>query len=197
MDLSPNFRWYKVKLKDSNLKLVDFLFRGVTTKELRIAGLKPDKFSAENYILSRAVANPTDWEIALAGTSNKLLFEIYRVSGLDEEGLTFKEALDWLQSENGALEAAAVAMLPGVTLDLLENCDPFHYAKYLFMGKFQFENMSGIPVEQAFLGQPAEGQPNVSKVQADRAHLKSGERGFDIEQFSWKKGQPLDIPLEK
>lgn len=188
--LDSKFRWYKIRLKDENLKPLDYYFRGVTTKELRVAGTKESTFEGEQYLLSKAVLPEKDWNTMPAGVAAKLLQEIYKFSGLTEEGITFGEALNWMQSENGALEAAAVAMIPSCTPDLLENCDPFIYAKYLIMGKFQFETMYGIPVEQAFLPKDnphAEGIDTTPRP-GPAANPGPGEVGHQIEdQFEWKR----------
>ncbi len=189
MNLDPRYRWYRIQLKDENLKPCTYTFRGVTIGELRKAGTKPSKFDAEQYILETVVFPNKDWNNMLAGVCAKLLREIYKYSGIDDEGRTFGEAIAWIQSENGNLEAAAIAMIPSCTPDVLENCDPFHYAKFLIMGKFQFETMTGIPVEQAFsMGQqPANGidptpQPGPAVLPGP------GEVGYQVENaFEWKR----------
>jgi hypothetical protein len=192
MQLDPRYRWYRVRLKDEFLQPCDYYFRGVTAKELRIAGSKETTFEAETYLLEQTVLPRKDWNSMLGGVAMKLLQEIYRFSGLSEEQVTFQEAINWIQSENGAMEAAAVAMIPSCTPDVLENCDPFIYAKFLMMGKFQFESMYGIPVEQAFL--PADKQPQVNNgfdptPRPGPAVMPGpGEVGQQIEnQFEWRR----------
>lgn len=152
-NLDPKYRWYSIELLDEKREKCKYVFRGVTARELRIAGTKETTFEAERFILNATVHPQKDWDSMLAGVVSRLLSEIYNRSGLTDEGTTFVEAINWIQSENGAMEAAAVAMIPSCTPELLENCDPYTYAKYLVMGKFQFESMYGIPVEQAFLPQ--------------------------------------------
>ncbi len=186
--LDNRYRWYRITLKDENLQPCEYTFRGVTAKELRIAGTKPDRFGAEQYLVEQAVTNKKDWLNMLAGVVAKLLKEIYRVSGLDDEGLTFAEAVNWIQSETGALEACAIAMIPSCTPDLLENADPFHYAKYLVMGKFQFESMYGRPVEECFLGKQPISPIDPSPKPGPAARPGPGEVGHQVEnQFTWHR----------
>lgn len=192
MNLDSRYRWYKITLKDEKLNPCDYYFRGVTSRELRIAGSKETTFEAETYFLDQAVLPKKNWEIMLGGVAMKLLQEIYRYSGLNEEEYTFQEAINWIQSENGAMEAAAIAMIPSCTPDVLENCDPFQYAKYLLMGKFQFESMYGIPVEQAFLPN-AGGKDNyidTSPKPGAPTLPGPGEIGHQIENsFEWKRSR--------
>jgi hypothetical protein len=191
-ELDSKYRWYKIVLKDENFHPCEYYFRGLTSKELRVAGSKETTFEAETHILEQIVLPKKDWLNMLGGVAMKLLQEIYRYSGLSEEQLTFSEAINWIQSENGSMEAAAIAMIPSCTPDILENCDPFHYAKFLVMGKFQFETMYGIPVEQAFL--PADKQPaggiDISPKPGPFVPPKPGEVGQQIEnQFTWTRGR--------
>jgi hypothetical protein len=182
------YRWYRISLKDENLKPCVYTFRGATMKELRIAGTKPDKFEAEHYLLNKLVYPQKDWPTMLAGVVNKLLGEIYRYSGLSEEGLTFSEAVNWLQSDNGSLEAAAVAMIPSCSPDLLENADPFQYAKLLVMGKFMFETIYGIPVEQAFMQHAPDNSIDPTPNPGPATLPGPGEIGYQVEDsFTWKR----------
>lgn len=190
--LDPRYRWYSIKLKDENLKECIYYFRGITSKELRVAGTKPTTFEAETYLLNQVVVPEKDWLTMLGGVAMKLLKEIYKYSGLNEEQLTFDEAVNWIQSENGCMEAAAIAMIPSCTPDVLENCDPFQYAKFLIMGKFQFETMYGIPVEQAFLPADQRPQENNGIDTTPRPGVPAmpgpGERIMQTEAaFEWKK----------
>jgi hypothetical protein len=191
-ELDPRYRWYRINLKDENKGRCYYYFRGATAKELRVAGSKIDVFDSETYILDKVVYPKRDWNKMLGGVAMRLLQEIYRFSGLNDEQLTFQEAINWIQSENGAMEAAAVAMVPSCTPDVLENCDPFVYAKFLMMGKFQFESMYGIPVEQAFLS--SNKNPNSSNGidtmpnPGPAATPGPGEIGRQVEnQFVWRK----------
>lgn len=189
--LDPKYRWYRIVLKDEKLKPCEYTFRGLTAKELRIAGTKPGKYEAEQYLLTQVVTPNKDWDNMLSGVVAKLLKEIYRLSGLDEEGLTFAEAVNWIQSETGSLEAAAIAMIPSCTPDVLENADPFHYAKYLVMGKFQFEGMYGIPVEQAFVQGRQPSNPIDTTPKPGPAVMPGpGEVGQQVQDsFTWKRSK--------
>lgn len=190
MKLDPKYRWYTIKLKDEFLKPCSYTFRGLTTRELRISGTKETKYEAEHFILTQVVTEQKDWNTMPAGVCLKLLKEIYRLTGIDDEGLTFKEAMNWIQSETGSLEAAAIAMIPSCTPEVLENCDPFHYAKFLVMGKFQFETMYGIPVEQAFMGAPPSGGIDPNPKRGPEVRPGPGEVGYQVEnQFEWHKGK--------
>ena len=195
-ELDPKYRWYKICLKDEKYNPCVYYFRGATSKELRIAGTKETTFEAETFLLDKVVLPKKDWNTMLGGVGMKLLQEIYKYSGLSEDQVTFQEAINWIQSENGAMEAAAVAMIPSCTPDVLETCDPFIYAKFLIMGKFQFESMYGIPVEQAFL--PSDKQPQVAGSNGIDITPRPGpavapgpgEVGHQIEnQFEWRRGQ--------
>jgi len=188
--LDPRYRWYKINLKDEKFQPCTYYFRGATSKELRIAGSKETTFEAETFILSKVVLPTKDWLEMLGGVAMKLLQEIYKYSGLTEEQITFQEAVNWIQSENGAMEAAAVAMIPSCTPDVLENCDPFHYAKFLIMGKFQFESMYGVPVEQAFLPseEKADSDIDFSPKPGPPVTPGPGEIGQQIEnEFTWRR----------
>lgn len=198
MDLDRKFRWYRIKLGPPKSKKY-YYFRGLTANELRIAGTKPSKFEAENYILDTCVQNikrPVIEEFG--GVASKLLMEIYRVSGLDETGETFQEAVSWMMSPEGRVEAIAVSMIPSLTLQELRNCDPHDYAKYLLLAKFQFENTTGMTVEEAFgvnangitetpespvgFGQMIPPEPvNVSPTNPSTRVVEGG--------FTWRRGQ--------
>lgn len=187
--LDHRYRWYKIELTDEFLKPCTYYFRGLTVRELRISGSKLTTFDAESYILETLVLPQKPWDTMVAGTPLKILKEIYKYSGLTEEGLNFAEAIDWIHSEQGAMEAAAVVMIPSCTPNELETCDPFHYAKYLTVAKLQFESLYGRSIEEAFLGKPPEGNdldftPNPGLP----ATPGPGQIGQQIEdQFTWRR----------
>lgn len=192
MNLDPRYRWYKITLKDENFKPCEYFFRGLTARELRISASKETTFDAETFILEAVVTPQKNWLTMLGGVCTRLLEEISKYSGLTNEQLTFVEAINWIQSENGSMEAAAIAMIPSCTPDILENCDAFQYAKFLMMGKFQFESMYGIPVEQAFLPPDQRPQANngidTTPNPGAPAMPGPGEVGRQIEdQFVWKR----------
>lgn len=183
--LDSKFRWYKIRLKNELLQPEDFYFRGITRKELRIAGLRPSKFDADTYILETVVNNRKNWLEMVSGTADRLLSMIYKYSGLDQEGDTFREAISWIQSESGAMEAAAVCMIPGCTLETLDTADPYNYAKYLALGKFSFESIYRVPVETAFL--PKSEKEGVAQHHKETARPNQGEVGYDVETFNWSR----------
>jgi hypothetical protein len=184
--LDRKFRWFTVKLKGPDSKsLVPYTFRGLTQGELVAAGTKPDKDSAEDYILKTCVV---DWnaENQLSGTTLFLLEKIKNISGLDDEGKPFNEAVDWMTSDDGKFEALAIALIPNCSPEVLRNCDPSDRAKYLLIGKVQYETMYGRPVGEAFGAlapqQVATQQPMNNPIPG------VGEKAIWTEDsFSWSK----------
>jgi len=185
------YKYYKIVLLDSKLRTPkDYVFRGLTAAELRRAGLKASTYEAENYILETCVQGEENWETALCGVVQKLLKEIYRISGVDAEGSIYNDAIEWIQSETGSLEAVAVALVPGLTLEHLHNCDPFYYCRYLTLGKFQFESLYAIPISEAFKLQentPQTGVGTTTNIPFPRDQLKPGVKGYDVERFDYRK----------
>lgn len=149
-DLDKRYRWYKVELINEWGKPQTYVFRGVTAGELRRSGAFASETESETFLLNQCVLPESDWSNGLAGVSRILLEKIYRVSGLDGTSYPFEEALHWLKTDSGALEAAAVSMISGLTLEHLESADPAARAKYLAMGKFMFETLYGVSVFEAF-----------------------------------------------
>lgn len=186
--LQPNHRWFKIKLKDSTGKIVDFYFRGVTSNELRVAGTKEDLFASESYILSCCVLSNEDWETtAFVGTAKILLNEIYKISGLTDEDLPMKEAARWISDERGSAEAVAITMIPSLDLQTLQNCNQFDYAKYLLVGKLMFESLYNIPVEQAFVTKSQPQTPPIPNIRSEAPPMP-GQVATSQELFTFKKG---------
>lgn len=138
--MSP-YRKYKIKIKDRT-----FVFRGLTQKEIRTAARKKGG-DVDLYILRTCVEGDYNWDEEHAGVTNRLLTEIYRVSGLDEAGEPANEALEWIKSPGGRIEAIALAVIPGLTLDILDNCDPHDYARYIIATKFVLARLYGLMLE--------------------------------------------------
>jgi len=193
------FRWYTIQLKDQNQSMTDFVFRGVTREELRASGTKPTTYDGELYILKQCVVNKIDWGAQLYYTVQRILEEIYKYSGLTEEALTLKEAHAWLTSPTGLIEGVACTMISGCSLESLHNADPSYYAYYCLLGKMMFETTYGMPVDQAFGMEGAEGGDvpttdgdqefiNVKHQRADQNPFPGhGEQGKQVEVFEWKK----------
>jgi hypothetical protein len=140
-----HFRRFRLRIGDKV-----YTYRGLTQQEIKTASSKKSG-EAELYILNRCVEGDHDWENTLAGITERLLSEIYKISGLTDEQVTIKEAVEWITSETGGAEAMAISVIHGLTLETLHNCCPFTYAKYLILGKYLFETLYGIPAEQVFL----------------------------------------------
>jgi hypothetical protein len=133
-----------------------FVIRGLTNGEYKDLSRKyskiPDRFQLEACKL--AVQEPSEFNFseAQAGLIEKLFDEILNSSALKQgEGTRFEnfvqEATDWLTSEDGRMEAIALATIPGLTLDILEESDPPIRIKYLWLGLFNCNNFFGIPHE--------------------------------------------------
>lgn len=202
------FRRFKI-----NLGGQVFIYRGLSQKELRVAATK-DAIAAESFVLNTCVEGNHNWDEMLAGVPGRLLNEIYKISGLSEEGLPVKEAIEWINSDAGGAEAMALSMVNGLTLETLDNCCPFDYSKYLILGKYLFETLYGRPAEEVFLrnrGAPPEnptggkGGPPIpteseelpiggevhtdyQKV-GDSQQFIGGERDYGVQtkQFSWRR----------
>lgn len=182
-DLDKRYRWYKVELIDEWGKPQTYVFRGVTSGELRRSGAYASEVESETFILTQCVLPERDWSSAPAGVSKILLEKIYRVSGLDGTSYPFEEALHWMQTEAGALEAAAVSMISGLTIESLESADPAARAKYLAMGKFMFETLYGVSVFEAFKPEKP-GKPTVTG--APKGVLPPGEYSEES-SFTWQR----------
>lgn len=164
--LDPKYRWYKVVLSDLRLQPREYIFRGLTGHEERVMMDKPDVSDQifevggmptvasprHLYALERCVVGDHDWSVVPFGTYDVLWRAIYRVSGRTKDHSPVSEALKWLSEAHGILEAAAMAMIPGLTLTELNTCDPADRAKYLLVGKIMFEALYDTPVTEAFSG---------------------------------------------
>lgn len=187
--LDDRYHWFKVSLLDSDTyQPIDYVFRGLTAHEVRVANSKTSLYEKEDYVLRHAVANDVDWHNALAGMSSTLLELIYHTSGLDEQATTVKKAIEWVQTDTGMLEALALVTIPGLNLHTLRHCDPEDYAKYLVVGKEMFEIL--------YQGRVQEPQPQDAMQQGwgpgqERRHTqlptKPGEVGVQQESFNWHK----------
>lgn len=147
--LDRKYRWYAITLLGKDFRPEKFVFRGLTSAELRIGGTKDTELEAENFFLYTVVLGERDWDQMPAGTSRVLLEQIYHYSGVTSD-LIWEEGIAWLLSQEGSLEACTVSMIPGLDLEKLRSADPFDKAKYLLIGKYMFETLYKVPVSQAF-----------------------------------------------
>lgn len=169
-NLDRRFRWFRLRLLDWNRKFRYFYFRGLTSREINIGSSKSTDFDRICFILETTVKGVEDWEGMPGGSCLRLLREIYRVSGLDEHYFTFQEAVKWQESDEGQLEIRALQCIPGLTLEILETCDPTTRAKYLLAAKQIFEDTYQIALSKMRGGQDIKlaeahvGEPNFGKV---------------------------------
>lgn len=149
--LDRAFRWFKIVLSDEVGDPRAYYFRGLTANEVHIAGTKPDIEAAENFILSRVVLPVVDWAtFPKVGVPERLIEEVNHASGLTEAGIPQAEAVDWVTSPLGGMEALAVAMIPGLNLSLLRNACSFSYWKYLMVGKHMYETIYSRQANETF-----------------------------------------------
>lgn len=195
-NLDKRYRWFKIQLPNSRRKLINYVFRGLTRDEIRVAGTKQGQNEADTYALSVCVQGRRNWDSELFGVTKKLLDEIYRISGITEEALTFKEAVAWMETPEGLIEAGAVGFVAGCSLRELYTCDPADYAKYCMLGKFLFQSMTGKKIDELFgtpeeqdtaIAIPLEGTDysNVGKQTQEVQIEKDKKR--NIEEFKWVK----------
>jgi len=179
--VDPRYRWFCItfRAKTGN-KTASFVFRGFTGAESRRAGGQHTAFDSEVFLLKCCVPN-IDLDAVEYNICSRLLKEIYHVSGWNEHGAPYKLAAEWIQDETGSLEAAAVCMIPGLTLQELDTCDPQDKAKYLIMGKWLFESLYQCKVEEAFSGkkEPKKG----GTIQAVKPKLPENHQV--VESFDW------------
>jgi hypothetical protein len=189
MDLDPKFRWFKVKLGGPDQQPKEYFFRSMTVNEQRNATAKKDPLKQEEYILLQCVQPKCDWSVELLGTSKKLVEEISRISGLLEgKNPPFDEAVEWMNSVDGKIEAVAISMVAGLNLDILHNCDRYDYAKWLLTGKFMYESIFGRSIAE--LVEPAPEQPaNANPFKENRTVTPispDGRRMVETTSFEWK-----------
>ena len=197
-NLDRRYRWFKIQLPNSKKKLVSYIFRGLTREEIRLAGTKSGQNESDTYALQMCVLGNRNWEIELYGVTKRLLDEIYRVSGITEEALTLKEAVAWMETPEGLIEAGAVGFVAGCSLRELYNCDPADYAKYVMLGKFLFQ--SGKKIDDLF-GTPetqdaATTIPLVGTDYSNVGHqvqdLQVSDKKVNVEEFKWVKPKQVE-----
>ena len=200
-DLDRRYRWFKIQLLNSRRKLVPYIFRGLTREEIRIAGTKPGQNEADTYALSVCVKGRRNWDAELFGVTKKLLDEIYRISGITEEALTFKEAVSWMETPEGLIEAGAVGFVAGCSLRELYTCDPSDYAKYVVLGKFLFQSMTGKKIDELFgtpeaqdtaTAIPLEGTEYGNVGKQTQEILVEQNKKRNVEEFKWVKPKNVE-----
>jgi len=189
MNLDRRYRWFKVNLLGPNRERKDYVFRGMTSGELTIAGSKEGEFEAESFILSQCVVNYNE-DIEWAGTSKTLYDLIMNISGLDEDCRTLREAQKWMHHEEGKYEAVAISMIPSCTPEIMRNCDPSDRAKYLLLGKFMFTSIYGKEVDELF-GEAATAPNNLEDAFFTNPEVPTPGRNEKVTfvegGFNWKK----------
>lgn len=194
MSLDPRYNWFSVKLVRPPKKTPqEYVFRGLTAKEIQVIAKLPTFFDAQKYALQTCVIYDGDWDKNYGWVCQTLSDKIWEFSGLTEGAKPYREAVEWIQHDVGKMEANAIAMIPGLTLEILENADPRNYAKYLLIGKHQFESLYNIPLEQAYANGQQEGE--VAQVRHLSSPVEKGQVGTQVAEFSWKKGQFIDPNL--
>lgn len=149
--LDRSYRWFSITLSDGKKGKQAYYFRGLTANELRIAGTKPDIDSAEDFILETVVLPKIDWAtFPKPGVPQRLIEEINHLSGLTEAGIPQSEAVEWVMSDQGGMEALAISMIPGLSLKELRNTDVFDYWRYLIVGKHMYESIYARPAQETF-----------------------------------------------
>jgi hypothetical protein len=141
-------RTYRVRVADE-----EFTIRGLTRAEYleTIRRFGHNELLLQNYICGIATLTPINynWDQSLAGVADSIAKAIWNVSGLSAQSDGFlqsfiKEANEWLESEEGKLEAIALATIPGLDLETLHHCDPPDRIKYLWLGQFNCQLFYGI-----------------------------------------------------
>ena len=146
----PKYRWFSVKLRTKGNTTESFVYRALTRKEQKKLAKMVDEDKCEMFLLNTCVLNKCDFLDLPAGTYKKLLQLITNESGMDDDSKPFFEAKEWIESELGCLEAAAVATLPCCSLEMLDNSDMSYYWKYLLVAQVIFTAVFRIDPSKAF-----------------------------------------------
>lgn len=154
-DLDSRYRWFVANLKVKGNETNTFTYRALTRKEQKKLSSIKDEEKCETFVLKTCVQSNINLEEIPVGTHRKLIQLITKVSGLDEENLPFKEAKEWIESDLGCIEAAALATIPGCSLEALDNMDISYYFKYLIEAQVLFKSIYQIDPKAAFSEQAA------------------------------------------
>ncbi|MDE1830651.1 MAG: hypothetical protein KGI25_10050 [Thaumarchaeota archaeon] len=195
-NLDIRFNWKKIRIPIGKLGRKTFAIRSLTRREFEIAQSKKEPVEGESYILRTAVLPKFNWDDAPNLVTVKVLEQVYKQSGIsqDSDNKFVDDALEWIKSRDGCLEAVAIMMIPSCSPEALYNCSPEVYAKYLVTAAHQFELMTGKTVYSAFgLDGNSEPVPNSnmgSKTSQPMPTPGFGEKAeWEQERFTWRKGQ--------
>lgn len=158
--LDPKYRWFSIKLKVRGNVFSDFVYRGLTRREQRKLASITDESKSEDFILKSALAKGQEYDELPAGSYKKLVQLITSISGLtnDDAPKPFTEAMEWLDTDLGSLEAAAITVIPGCTLEALDTMDNTYYWKYLLVAQILFKSTYQIDPATAFSSKPQPAQ---------------------------------------
>lgn len=156
--------------------MVPVIFRGFTSKEKshHEAWAEKDEIAADNHYILKL----TDLEEIESFPQGSIMTLMFSILGKSSFQFTVEKAADFFNSDQGGLEMKAVAVLPSVTFELLESCDPIHYARYLVLGNEVYNAMF----------QPAD--PNGS----GRVTAPDG-RQYEVESKGVQRGKPLNVEV--
>lgn len=175
--LDNKFNWYRIKILGPDCKtLVPVIFRGMTSKEKahHSSWSEKDEIEADNYYILKL----TDLKDVNKFPQGSLMTLIFSILGKSSFQYTVEKAADFFNSDQGGLEMKAVAVLPSVTFELLESCDPMHYARYLVLGN-EVYNLMFLPAD-----------PNGST----RIPGSDGVQ-YDVETVGVQRGKPLNVEV--
>lgn len=190
MNLDRKYRWFKTRVLGVDWTPTEYIFRGLTANEIRIASSKKPDVAAEDFILKTCVKNLENLEDMPGGSCVVLLQHIYRISGLTDEVDPIREAIEWIQSDEGTAEGVAISMIAGLSLETLNNCDQYDRARYLIIGKFMFETIYGVDVKKASFSRSQEGGSGSQYIPPKRVATENGfveVPGAVVDQFTWSK----------
>jgi len=172
-----------------------FTFRGLTAGEYGRSE-DMDEFEAQGFILAHCIEDVNDWGTELAGTCTKLIELILHASGLDADAITAYDAQAWWDSAKGKMEWMCVTFLPNCNFEVLYNCDPFHYSRYLMSGQLAFELNTQKDAKEFIDGVPANkhtGNPigealpsDIQEAMNDPTDTAGGPPP-ETENFGWSK----------
>lgn len=122
------------KKKPSNKK--KFKFRALSNRELLIAFNKTEN-SKLDYVLSVGVIgyDSFNWEEIPAGVQRTLFEAIWTVTCGDKFEEDIKATIDPNINPLVNEEDMAVALIPGLTYEILQNTDRVNYTRYLALGQ--------------------------------------------------------------